>query len=205
MSVFLKGLIVGLAYVAPIGMQNMYLINTSIKRERLRAFQVALIIIFFDISLALACFFGVGMLLEHIAVLRFIFMGLGSLAVMYIGYSLMKAKPEMSEEGDFYSSLFKVILTCFAVTWLNPQAIIDGSLLLGGIRATLTPEQGTFFIIGVTSASFLWFSFIALGVSSFRKFFSVKVLKIINIVCGIILIYFGAMLLKDFIQLLIGG
>lgn len=205
MSIFMKGLIVGLAYVAPIGMQNMYLINTSIKRERLRAFQVALIIIFFDISLALACFFGVGMLLEHIALLRFIFMGVGSLAVMYIGYSLMKSKPKMTEEGDFYSSILKVMLTCFAVTWLNPQAIIDGSLLLGGIRTTLSSEEGTLFIIGVTFASFLWFSTIALGVSSFRRFFSTKVLKIINIVCGCILIYFGFMLFVDFIKLIIGG
>lgn len=56
MNYLFQGFLLGLAYVAPIGMQNMYVINSAIKSGKGRAFQVALITSFFDISLALACF-----------------------------------------------------------------------------------------------------------------------------------------------------
>ena len=54
----LQGFLLGLAYLAPIGMQNMYVINSAIRMTRLRAYQVAGLTFVFDISLALACFFG---------------------------------------------------------------------------------------------------------------------------------------------------
>lgn len=43
---FLQGLTMGLAYVAPIGMQNMFVINTALTQRRSRAYLTALIIIF---------------------------------------------------------------------------------------------------------------------------------------------------------------
>ena len=63
MSCFFQGLTMGLAYVAPIGLQNLFVINSALTQSRHRAFLTALIVIFFDISLALACFFGIGALL----------------------------------------------------------------------------------------------------------------------------------------------
>lgn len=38
MSFFLQGLTLGLAYVAPIGMQNMFIINSALNNTRRRAF-----------------------------------------------------------------------------------------------------------------------------------------------------------------------
>lgn len=45
------------------------------------------------------------------------------------------------------------MLTCFMVTWANPQAIIDGSLLIGGLRAAMTVSESGMFIMGVCTAS----------------------------------------------------
>jgi len=191
MSFILQGWLLGIAYVAPIGMQNMYLINTSLERKRSRALQVAMIIIFFDITLAFACFFGIGVLLENIAILRFFIMCIGSLAVIYIGYGLIKAKVEIKDQGNYHQPIFKVIATCFAVTWLNPQAIIDGSLLLGGFRASLNDVQSSLFILGVMLSSTMWFLAISMLVSTFKKTINTKVLKAINVLCGIVLIFFG--------------
>lgn len=47
MSFFLQGLTLGLAYVAPIGMQNMFIINSALNNTRRRAFLTALIVLFF--------------------------------------------------------------------------------------------------------------------------------------------------------------
>ena len=54
----------GLAYVAPIGLQNLFVINSALTHTRKCALLTALIVIFFDVTLALACFFGVGALME---------------------------------------------------------------------------------------------------------------------------------------------
>ena len=61
--------------------------------------------------------------------------------------------------------LLKAITSACVVTWFNPQAIIDGTMLLGAFRATLSSETGMYFILGVTSASFCWF----MGLSIFVK------------------------------------
>ena len=47
MLYFLQGLTVGLAYSAPIGMQNLFIINSALNSRRRRAFLTALIVAFF--------------------------------------------------------------------------------------------------------------------------------------------------------------
>ena len=66
----LQGLTMGLAYVAPIGVQNLFVIHTALTGPRRRALGTAGIVIFFDVSLALACFFGVGAAMEAFPILR---------------------------------------------------------------------------------------------------------------------------------------
>lgn len=200
MNYLVQGLLLGIAYVAPIGMQNMYLINTAIESNLQRTLQIALIIIFFDVTLALSCFFGIGVLLEYFSILKFLVMGMGSLAIIYIGYNLIKTTPNMNFKTNFEKPLYKAAISCFAVTWLNPQAIIDGTLLLGGFKATLSPNEGILFITGVSAASILWFTSISFIVSSLKNIFDEKILKIINVICGSILIIFGIKLGISFIQ-----
>lgn len=87
-----QGLLFGVAYIAPIGVQNLYTINTALAQPRGRALRAALIITFFDISLALASFFGIGKLLEVIPLLEQVILIVCSLMVLAIGVSLLKAQ-----------------------------------------------------------------------------------------------------------------
>lgn len=199
----IQGFMLGLAYVAPIGMQNIYVINTAASKNRLRAYQVAFITIFFDISLAMACFFGMGTLMAKYELIKAITLLVGCVAVVYIGVQLIRSTPDLEKEVDVNKSLVEVIITCFMVTWINPQAIIDGSLLLGGFRASLPPEASTFFILGVCIASFSWFTGVATLVSIFKQIFNGKVLKIINIICGGVIIYYGLKLGYSFLKIVI--
>ncbi|MBU3146011.1 LysE/ArgO family amino acid transporter [Clostridium sp. CF012] len=201
----IEGLLVGFAYVAPIGTQNIFVINTAIRKSRLKAYQVAFITICFDISLALSCFLGVGALMERFNLLKMLILLLGSIAVIYIGVGLVRQTPEVKSEVtvDVNKSITKIIGTCFAVTWLNPQAIIDGSLLLGGSRASLPVDMGIYFIIGVCLASLIWFTSLATIVSLFKAKFNVKVIRIINLICGVIIIVYGFKLAYSFVKLII--
>jgi len=198
----LQGLIFGFAYVAPIGTQNLYLINTAIRKSKFKTYQVPLITIIFDISLAISCFFGIGFLVNKFSILKGIILLLGSIVVTYIGIGLVRStSSQVLENKSIDSSLIKTIVSCFAVTWLNPQAIIDGSLLLGGFRTSLSSKMSIYFIVGVCIASFVWFISLATFVSKFRSKFN-NTIKWINVICGAILIFYGLKLGYSFIQLI---
>ena len=194
----------GLAYVAPIGLQNLFVINTAITQTRRRSFATAFIVIFFDVTLALACFFGIGAIMEKSQLIEMAVLLIGSLIVIWIGISLLRSKDDTLESSkDVNVPILKVISTACVVTWFNPQAIIDGTMMLGAFRATLPAAEGLKFISGVATASFCWFLGITTLLSIFRSRFSSRVLRIINIICGCIIIFYGLKLLYQFIQMVI--
>ena len=192
----------GLAYVAPIGLQNLFVINSALTHTRRRALLTAWIVIFFDVTLAFACFFGIGAVMERYQWLQMVILCVGSLIVIYIGIGLLRAKAEEIDRSKTTDSVRKTISSACVVTWFNPQAIIDGTMMLGAFHVTLPTQQSIPFISGVGIASCLWFTGITLAISLFSDRFNAKTLRKINVVCGIIIIFYGCKLMWNFIQLL---
>ena len=62
MKYFLQGLTMGLAYGAPIRLQNLFVINSALTHTRKRALLTALIVILFDVTLA-SCLWFTGLTL----------------------------------------------------------------------------------------------------------------------------------------------
>lgn len=202
MGYFFQGLTMGLAYVAPIGLQNLFVINSALTHTRRRALLTAWIVIFFDVTLALACFFGIGAVMERYQWLQMVILCVGSLIVIYIGIGLLRAKAEEIDRSKTTDSVRKTISSACVVTWFNPQAIIDGTMMLGAFHVTLPAQQSIPFISGVGIASCLWFTGITLAISLFSDRFNAKTLQMINVVCGVIIIFYGCKLMWNFIQLL---
>lgn len=201
MGVFLQGLTMGIAYVAPIGLQNLFVINTALTQTKGRVYATALIVVFFDITLALACFFGIGLLIERWMPLRIGILLIGSLLVLWIGIHIIRTKSTLDTSSNVNIPLRKVIWSACVVTWFNPQAIIDGTMMLGAFRATLDPSMSQFFIFGVALASILWFLGISTVITFFSAKFTDKTLNWINIICGIIIVVYGIRLFVGFIVL----
>ena len=202
MGYFFQGLTMGLAYVAPIGLQNLFVINSALTHTRRRALLTAWIVIFFDVTLAFASFFGIGAVMERYQWLQMVILCVGSLIVIYIGIGLLRAKAEELDRSKTTDSIRKTISSACVVTWFNPQAIIDGTMMLGAFHVTLPAQQSIPFISGVGIASCLWFTGITLAISLFSDRFNAKTLRMINVVCGVIIIFYGCKLMWNFIQLL---
>ena len=203
MPPYLQGLGIGLAYVAPIGMQNLFVINSALTQPRHRALVTALIVICFDISLALACFFGIGALLQQFPWLQLVLLLVGGLIVIWIGIGLLRDKPTMDREVDVSIPLPKLAAKAFVVTWCNPQALIDGTMLFGGFHAGNPGAVSTQLILGSSTASFVWFLGITVLISFFSAKFNDKILRVINIVCGLVILFYGAKLLVQFFHLVV--
>lgn len=202
MEYFLQGLTMGLAYVAPIGLQNLFVINSALTHTRRRALLTALIVIFFDVTLAFACFFGIGAVMQRYEWLQMIILLAGSFIVIYIGIGLLRAKVEEIDRSKSMLSIRKTISSACVVTWFNPQAVIDGTMMLGAFHAALPAAKSIPFISGVGVASCLWFTGLTFVISIFSNCFHAKALKRINLVCGIIIIFYGCKLLFHFEQLI---
>ena len=119
MPLFLQGFTIGLAYVAPIGLQNLFVINTALTQKKSRVYLTALIVTFFDVTLALACFFGIGAIMSAFEWLQMIVLGAGSLIVMWIGIGLLRAKDSMDTSTKVDIPILKVISSACVVTWFN--------------------------------------------------------------------------------------
>ena len=202
MNIYLQGLTMGLAYVAPIGLQNLFVINSALTQKRGRVYLTALIVIFWDISLGLSCFLGAGALIQALPWLQKVILGLGCLIVIWIGIGLLRSKASLEGGRDVNVPIWTLISSAFVVTWLNPQAIIDGTMMLGAFRASIPAGTDVFFICGFGSASVIWFLTLSTVVSLLGSKFNEKVLNIINKVCGAVIIFYGCKLAWSFLQLM---
>ena len=201
MDFYLQGLALGLAYVAPIGMQNLFVINSALTQTRLRALVTALIVIFFDVTLALACFFGIGLVMQKYPPVQLGILLLGGLVVLYIGVSLLKSSVQQIGSA-VQMPLGKTIWQACVVTWFNAQAVIDGTMLLGAFKASMTEAQSLHFLFGVLSASCLWFVTLAMVVSLAGSLVTPRVLGVINKICGAVIAVYGLRLLWHFAEAL---
>ncbi len=200
MDFYLQGLALGLAYVAPIGMQNLFVINSALTQTRLRALVTALIVIFFDVTLALACFCGIGLVMQKYPPVQLGILLLGGLVVVYIGVSLLKSSVRQIGSAQ-QMPLGKTVWAACVVTWFNAQAVIDGTMLLGAFKATMNHAQSLHFLFGVISASCLWFISLALIVSLAGSLITPRTLNLINKICGTVIIIYDIKLFWHFAEM----
>jgi len=203
MNIFLQGLLVGYAYMAPIGVQNLFVINTAFESSFKRSVLTSFIVSFFDVTLALFCFYAIGGIIEQSIWLRAMILLLGGLFIIVLGIQLLRSKEtEKQEKMLVGGNIFKVIVTACVVTWFNPQAIIDGTLFLGAFRVSLLPDQQGAFILGIVAASITWFLGISLIIRFFSKYITPRVYLWLNHICGLVIFFYGLKLIWEFIQLI---
>ena len=180
MNIYLQGLTMGLAYVAPIGLQNLFVINSALTQKRSRVYLTALIVILWDVSLGVSCFLGAGALMQALPWLQKVILGLGSLIVIWIGIGRLRAKASLEGGKDVNVPVWKLFTTAFVVTWFNPQAIFDGTRMLGAFLASLPTGVDLPFIFGFGSASVIWFLSLSTIVSLLGSKINEKMLNIIK-------------------------
>lgn len=66
---------------------------------------------------------------------------IGSIVVIKIGISLLKSRAENVKRECSSMPIGKTITSACVVTWFNPQAIIDGTMMLGAFHVTLLSSQ----------------------------------------------------------------
>ncbi|WP_442928302.1 LysE/ArgO family amino acid transporter [Microbacterium sp. MMO-56] len=87
-----------------------------------------------------------------------------------------------------------VILTCLALTWLNPHVYLDTVFLLGAVASTHGPDRW-WFAAGAMTASVLWFFSLALGARHLgRRLATPRAWRVLDGIIAIVMLVIAARL-----------
>ncbi len=205
MSALLSGMLIGFAFIAPIGMQNLYVFNNAVNNTLQRAMLYVLFVWLADSSFSIVAYFGMGAIINSNDLLKLIVMILGGALVIYIGWTILRSANQVSLDASGNKlSMGKAFATAFIVTWANPQALVDGSLMLGATRAKLPDADVWPFIIGVLIATALWFTIVTVVVNRLKNRLSKRAFVIVNVVSGLIMLGYGLYFLYGAVQMIMG-
>lgn len=194
--IYLRGILIGFAFVAPIGMQNIYMFNNALSNKMSKALLYNFLVWFCDALFSFAAFYGIGALISANEIVKIIIMLIGGALTSYIGFNIIRSAKQTAIGSDSKKQTLKqALMTALIVSWGNPQAMIDGTMMLGASRATLTFEQSILFITGVITASFIWDHGITIGFNLLRDKLPKKFLLAINLISGIIVAVYGLYLI----------
>ena len=194
--IYLRGILVGFAFVAPIGMQNIYMFNNALSNKMSKALLYNFLVWFCDALFSFAAFYGIGALISANEIVKIIVMLVGGALTSYIGFNIIRSAKQTAIGSDSKKQTLKqALMTALIVSWGNPQAMIDGTMMLGASRATLTFEQSILFITGVVTASFIWDHGITIGFNLLRDKLPKKFLLAINLISGNIVAVYGLYLI----------
>ncbi|MFR9798433.1 LysE/ArgO family amino acid transporter [Streptomyces sp. MS06] len=153
----------GLSLIVAIGAQNAFVLRQGIRRHAVLA-----VVGICALSDAVLIALGVG--------------GVGALVVAWPGaltavgwaggafllcYGALAARRvlrpgALSAEGEAAGSRRRAVLTCLAMTWLNPHVYLDTVFLLGSVAADRGALRWTFGL-GAVLASLCWFATLGFG------------------------------------------
>ncbi|MGK2880445.1 MAG: L-lysine exporter [Mycobacterium sp.] len=171
-SPLLIGFLTSMTLIAAIGAQNAFVLRQGIRREHV--IPVIAICTVSDMVLIAAGIAGFGALIalypDVVTAAR-----IGGAAFL-TGYGLLAARRALrpavlnpSEQGP--ARLVSVVLTCLALTFLNPHVYLDTVVLMGAL-ANEHRDQRWLFGIGAVAASAVWFISLGLGAKRLSKLFA---------------------------------
>ena len=180
----LAGLGLGFSLIVAIGAQNLFVLRQGLRREHVLV--VAAICAASDAVLIVLGVSGIGVIVTAVPWLVDVIRWAG--AVFLAGYGLLAARRALRPSGQTLDGggvdaprsgpasaaptdgtaaatrtrVLPVVLTCLALTCLNPHVYLDTVFLLGSVANTHGDERW-WFAAGAAVASVVWFFGLALG------------------------------------------
>ncbi|RYG87754.1 MAG: amino acid transporter [Alphaproteobacteria bacterium] len=199
MTAFLSGFTLGLGLIVAIGAQNAFVLRQGLKREHV--FAVSLVCALSDALLIAAGVSGFGLIVDRfpwlIEAMRY---GGAAFLIVYGIRSLPAAfhsTRTLQAAAGSAGSLRTALLTCLALTWLNPHVYLDTVVLLGSV-STQFGDDRPLFAAGAMLASFGFFFALGYGARLLRPLFaSVTAWRLLDGVTALVMFAIAAKLLFE--------
>ncbi|MFJ9586090.1 LysE/ArgO family amino acid transporter [Streptomyces acidicola] len=162
----------GLSLIVAIGAQNAFVLRQGIHRDAV--LPVVAICALSDAALIALGVAGVGALVvAWPAALTAVALLGGAFLVVYgvLAARRVLRPGALRLEPGSTGSRRRAVLTCLALTWLNPHVYLDTVFLLGSVAAERGPLRWTFGL-GAAAASLCWFAALGFGARLLSRFLS---------------------------------
>ncbi|MCC8365573.1 arginine exporter ArgO [Xenorhabdus sp. PB61.4] len=203
-STLIQGFFLSAAMIIPLGPQNVFVMQQGSKKQ-FHLMSAALCAIS-DMILIMAGIFGGSALLgQSTFLLQAVTWG-GVAFLLWYGWGAFRvalfADFSLSNKDVVVQSRWRIIVTLFAVTWLNPHVYLDTFVVLGSIGGRLSAELRPWFTIGAVTASISWFFALAILAAWFSPVLNQpRSQRIINLFVGCVMWYIAWNLLKQGLQI----
>ena len=191
------GFAAGLSLIVAIGAQNAFVLRQGLLRQHV--FWICLICAVSDAILVSVGVAGFGALSEQAPWLETVMRYGGAMFLIWYGFrSFRAAMSPRTMQGDEGSapSLRAAILTCLALTWLNPHVYLDTVALLGAISSPYQGVDRWGFGLGAVTASFVFFFSLGYGARYLGPLFATPAAwRILDVVIGLVMWAIAAALL----------
>ncbi len=167
----LAGFTLGLSLILAIGAQNAFVLRQGLMR--LHVLPVVLTCAVSDAVLIAGGVAGFGALVERLPWLEGAMRLFGAAFLIWYGSRALLSAwrgGAALQAGQGAPSLRASVLTCLALTWLNPHVYLDTVVLLGGISAQY--PSALHFALGAMSASFVFFFALGYGARGLAPLFA---------------------------------
>jgi L-lysine exporter family protein LysE/ArgO len=172
-AVFMTGLATGLSLIVAIGAQNAFVLRQGLRGRHVTA--VALVCSLSDAVLIALGVTSLGRISGWIPWITPAMRWGGVAFLAWYGakslWSALRSTEALSAAATEPNDFGRVMLTCLALTWLNPHVHLDTVVLLGTI-STRFPGAEASFGLGATTASFLFFFALAHGARRLAPLFA---------------------------------
>ncbi|WP_019614301.1 LysE/ArgO family amino acid transporter [Psychromonas ossibalaenae] len=197
-----KGFALGISMILPIGSQNAMMLNQGINRNHHIA--AATLFALCDILLIILGVAGGSLLLTGSA-LMFNLLTWGGIIFLctYASLSIKSALQQTAqnrEQTAVKKPLKIVLITCLLVTFLNPHVYIDTVMIIGSVGGQYQGSSKIYFMLGVMSASIVWFYTLAVGAAKLSKQLSRKNTKrAIDLIVAVIMFFIAWSLFRSWL------
>jgi L-lysine exporter family protein LysE/ArgO len=161
----------GLSLIVAIGAQNAFVLRQGVRRDAVLA--VVGICALSDAVLIALGVGGVGaVVVAWPGALRAVGITGGAFLLCYgllAARRVLRPGTGLRAEGEAAGSRRRAVLTCLAMTWLNPHVYLDTVFLLGSLAADRGPLRWTFGL-GAALASLCWFTALGFGARLLGRF-----------------------------------
>ncbi|MCI2031991.1 MAG: LysE family transporter [Lactobacillus sp.] len=203
-AVYLRGMLISIALVSSIGMQNLFVFNSAMSNRLRRAALIASFVWLADTALTVIAFLGMGALITRWQWLKLAILLIGGGIVMWMGYGIIRGASSSAIGNDNKVMPLKEAFTAaWVVAFANPQAIIDTSVSFGAMRSTLTTAEVWPFLLGILTSTALWFFGVTFVIGILKNRLPRRFLLWVNLISGAIVLVYGATLVWHALMLLL--
>lgn len=188
-SVFLRGLVLGVVIAAPVGPVGILCIRRTLEKGIFVGLATGLGAALADALFAAIAAFGVTAALSLLTGMEKEIRFFGGFFLMVMAIRMFLKKIEMEHTSDVSAAgLIKAVMTGFILTFTNPLTIIGILAVIATFAGSLTYLQAATLTGGIFCGSLAWFVLLGGGVFLIRKHFTDAALTWVNRITAILLL-----------------